>query len=258
MVELMKEFELNPQRVILCPGNHDYTQGKDFFDVDWVADGHNKDGTPKLSGVPKPNDKYNKRFDRFGNFYHSFYSTSPYAEDPEKQFDLKDDPDTGLRFLTLNSAWQIDQFYPERASLNNHALSSALRKGKSKLGIAIWHHAVTGNRKIADTEATKRLAEAGYRIVLHGDVHEERDDLLHHLDPARRIYVVGGGAFGAMAKDRAESTPRLYSLLEVERDLSKVKVRRRRQRTAEGPYEAYAVYPGPDEGTLLADYTIEV
>ena len=128
--------------------------------------------------------------------------------------------------------------------------------GNAKLGILVWHHAVTGDRKVADTDSIKRLAEAGYRILLHGDVHVERDDLLHHLDPRQRIHVIGGGAFGAHAHDRPESTPRLYSLLDVSRDQSEVRVVRRRQRTAEGPYEAYAVYPGPDENTKKADYTI--
>ena len=256
--ELMKEFGLNPQRVVLAPGNHDYTRNKEFFDYDWVSDGQDKEGNPVVKAVPKPNAKYNSRFHRFANFYHSLYSVQPYPENPVLQFYVKDDPDTGLRFLALNSAWEVDQYYPERISLNTHAVRSALRKGRAKLGIAVWHHAVAGNRKIADTEAFKSLAEAGYRIVLHGDVHEERDDLLHHLDRNQRIYVIGGGAFGAAGNDRPESTPRLYSLLEVERDLSKVRVKRRRQRTAAGPYEAYAIYAGQEERTKESEYWIVV
>src|SRR5207247_7449577 len=55
----------------------------------------------------------------------------------------------------------------------------------------------------------------GYRVLLHGDVHEQHDHLLNHLDPDQRIHIVGGGTFGAVAKDRPESTPRLSSLLEV-------------------------------------------
>jgi hypothetical protein len=51
--------------------------------------------------------------------------------------------------------------------------------------------------------------------------------------------VVGGGSFGAAKEDRPESTPRLYSLLEVSRDLKKVRVLRRQQKTAEGPYGKY-------------------
>jgi hypothetical protein len=131
-------------------------------------------------------------------------------------------------------------------TLNNDALSAALREAKQvPLGIAVWHHAAAGDRKIADTEATKRLADAGFRIVLHGDVHRERDDALDYLDDARRICVVGSGSFGAAAKDRPESTPRSYSLLRVARNLKTVEVERRHQRTAEGPYEAGPRNPLP-------------
>jgi hypothetical protein len=126
------------------------------------------------------------------------------------------------------------------------------------LGILIWHHAVTGDRKIAETEAIQRLGAAGYRILLHGDVHEERDALLQYLDKAKRIHVVGGGAFAAIAKDRPESTPRLYSLLEVARDKSKIRVIRRRQLTPAGPYDAYAIYPGKTPNTKRADYIIRI
>ena len=151
---------------------------------------------------------------------------------------------------------EIDQFYPQRASLNNVALSKALREARQvPFGITIWHHAAAGDRKIADTEATRRLADAGFRIVLHGDVHQERDDALHYLDDARRIHVVGSGSFSATAKDRPESTPRSYSLLRVHRDFKTVEVVRRYQKTAEGPYEDGRTYELPFDGKPLSRRT---
>jgi hypothetical protein len=257
--ELMNSFGLDPLQVILAPGNHDFVRSMDHFDVALDYLQTDKAGNPVVGGVPKPNARYQSRFARFGAFYHGVYSAKSYSEDPSLQFDAIDDPDLPLRFLVLNSAWQIDQFHPERASLNNDALSAALLKGgKPKLGILVWHHAATGDRKVADTEAIQKLAQAGYRVLLHGDVHEERDNLLHHLDPHKKIHVVGGGAFGAAAKDRPESTPRLYSLLEVARDLSGIRVIRRRQKTAEGPYDAFAVYPGGSTNKKRADYSIRL
>jgi predicted MPP superfamily phosphohydrolase len=233
---LREGFGLDALRIFLAPGNHDLVQSDDYFTLERKLLHRDAQGKPVVGGEPKPNDKYNTRFHRFRTFYHNLYSARAYAEDPAAQFDLIPAED-GLHFLALNSAWQIDQYYPERASLNNHALSKALREVKRvPLGIAIWHHATAGDRKIADTEATKRLADAGFRIVLHGDVHTERDDALHYLDDARRIHVIGCGAFAAVAKDRPESTPRSYSLLRVHRDLKRVDIERRNQRTAEGPY----------------------
>ena len=212
---LREGFGLDALRIVLAPGNHDIEQGDDYFTVERKFLGTDSQGKPIVGGEPKPNDKYNSRFHRFGTFYHNLYSAKAYKEEPAEQYDLIPG-EGGLHFLSLNSAWQLDQYYPERASLNNDALSKALRQvKKAALGIAVWHHAAAGDRKIADTEATKRLADAGFRIVLHGDVHTERDDALHYLDDARRIHVVGSGSFGASAKDRPESTPRSYSLLRV-------------------------------------------
>lgn len=94
-------------------------------------------------------------------------------------------------------------------------------------------------------------------MLLHGDVHKRRDDLLNYLDARRRIHVVGGGAFGTRMEDRPESTPRLYSVLEVARDLGAIRVIRRRQNTAEGAYEAHAVYPGEDRHSMRGEYGIE-
>ena len=238
VTQLREEFGLDALRIVLAPGNHDLVQGDEYFTVKWKRDGHDREGKPKLEGEPIPNDKYNLRFHRFGTFYHNLYSARAYKEDPASQFDLIPGDD-GLYFLALNSAWQVDQYYPARASLNNDALAKALREVKKAvpLGIAVWHHAAAGDRKIADTEATKRLADAGFRIVLHGDVHEERDDALHYLDDARRIHVVGAGSFGAVKEGRPESTPRSYSLLRINRDFKSVVVERRNQKTAEGPYE---------------------
>jgi WD40 repeat protein len=248
---LREGFRLDALRIILAPGNHDLVHSSMYFDVEQELLYHDPQGRPVVGGVPKPNDKYNSRFHRFATFYHNLYSARPYSDDPAAQFDLIPG-EGGLHFLALNSAWKVDQYYPARASLNNDALSKGLREAlkdvpKVPLGIAVWHHAAAGDRKIADTEATKRLADAGFRIVLHGDVHEEHEDALHYLDDARRIHVVGSGSFGAAAKDRPESTPRSYSLLRIARDLKHVEVERRHQKTAEGPYD-----PGPKYSLPLA------
>ena len=66
-------------------------------------------------------------------------------------------------------------------------------------------------------------------ILSEEEVHEERDDVLHYLDRSKRIHIIGGGTFGAGKDDRPESTPRLYSLLEVAKDKSQIHVIRRQQ-----------------------------
>jgi hypothetical protein len=259
LLQLSDRFGLTPLKVLLVPGNHDYERKQEHFTwADWKADKRYEDGHRQGDVVFIPSDKYAERFDPFRRFYHSFYSTQQYPQEPSQQFELIKDAETGLHFLCLNSAWRVDQFRPERAELNNEALSSALMKaGKVQLGILIWHHAVTGDRKIAGTKAIERLGEAGFRVVLHGDVHEERDDLVGYLDLKRTIHVVGGGAFGAQKEGRPESTPRLYSLLKIGRDLDYVHIFRRQQKTPEGPYDVYPIYRGRGQNRK-GDYKFKV
>ena len=92
-------------------------------------------------------------------------------------------------------------------------------EGKPLLRIGVWHHPVTGNEKIEKDAFMEQLQTANFRIVLHGHVHEERADLMYYQH-RKSINVVGAGSFGAVTKDRPESTPRMYNLLEVTRDHS--------------------------------------
>jgi small GTP-binding protein len=254
-----ERFGVSPLKTVLVPGNHDYSQGFDQFSIsNWKAGTVYADGHQEGQVVFSPNEKYVERFNPFGKFYHSFYSTQKYPMEPEKQFETIRDEETGLWFLSLNSTWRVDQFRPERAELNNDALGAALLKtGRVKLGILVWHHAAAGDRKVADTDAMERLGDAGFRVLLHGDVHKHRDDLLNYLDARRRIHAIGGGAFGARMEDRPESTPRSYSLLEVARDLGRIRVVRRAQKTAEAAYGPRAVYPDSLH-SMKAEYLIEV
>jgi hypothetical protein len=233
--ELARGFGVDALRIVVAPGNHDLTRGDEYFRLVTKSTSI-VDGRPVVTSEPVASEKYPSRFHRFANFYHNLYVGKTYNEDPAKQYDLIPG-ESGLHFLALNSAWEVDQYYPERASLNYHAIAAALRSVKRvPLGIAVWHHAAAGDRKICETASTKLLAEGRFRIVLHGDVHEERNDALDYLDDEHRIHVVGCGSFAAGDKGRPESTPRSYTLLRVGRDLKEIEIVRRHQKKAEGPF----------------------
>jgi hypothetical protein len=102
---------------------------------------------------------------------------------------------------------------------------------------------VTGNEKIVDDAFMQQLRQANIRLVLHGHVHEDRADLLMYTHP-KKIRVAGAGSFGAPARERPESTPRLYNLLEIARDHSSIKIHTRCLRKDGGAWEGWAVWPG--------------
>jgi hypothetical protein len=57
---------------------------------------------------------------------------------------------------------------------------------------------------------------------------------------------------------RPESVPRLFNLLEVERDLSRIRVHTRAQRKQGGAWEGWAMWPGEKPGDRRAYYEFPV
>src|SRR5215470_15501156 len=165
---------------------------------------------------------YPKRFKNFARFHHQFkqleYPLKPEAQSLSVLFE-----ETGIQFLTLNSAWMIDEFHPERSGVNEKALAKGLieadrrieeaKNAKSLkddaqvLRIAVWHHPATGNEKISDDDFIEKLRKADFKLCLHGHVHEDRADLVGYLHPTRKLHMAGAGSFGAVAAHRPRSTP---------------------------------------------------
>lgn len=95
------------------------------------------------------------------------------------------------------------------------------------------------------------LQKLGVRIVLHGDVHEIRRELVGYWH-ASKIHVVGSGAFGTRKEDRPEATPRLYNVLEINRNLRSARVHTRCQPKIDGPWKGWNEWPrrGGREGAV--------
>ena len=259
---LAANFGLNASRLIVVPGNHDSDRNRRVYELEL-------DETKALrqlaeSRVRKDDvylicqtAEYPKRFDQFRRCYKAI-TQADYPEPHELQGLILSFPEDAIEFLTLNSAWQIDRFYPERITINGDALSKALLRSRPdmKLRIVVWHHAVTGVRRVANPEHIDRLIQKGYRLCLHGDVHEERNELLNHFDASRSFYIVGAGSFSSADSGLPPATPRLYNLIEIDRQFHRLRIRSRAQRRFDGAFEPFAIYPGHDPDTRRADYWI--
>ncbi len=192
----------------------------------------------------------------------------PYPLDaPEQGLSFLFD-ETRVQFISMNSAWEIDEYFPDRAGINAKALARGLEKADEEikrakvdkrevLRLAVWHHPVTGNEKIFDDAFMEQLRRAGVRLCLHGHVHEERPDVFFYQRPPL-IHISGAGSFGAVATHRPPSTPRLYNLIEIARDHSQIKVYTRGMRKDGGAWADYAVWPGDGKHSKLAYYDIDL
>jgi hypothetical protein len=244
------------------PGNHDVKDMPEAFETRYGADG---------LAVTVRSDKYPLRFKPFSDgFYHKFLQR-PYPMDCAAQGVAIPFWETGLQFLTLNSCWQIDQLNRRRAGVHPEAVAQVLKQAqrqeeearksgqlaadKPVLRIAVWHHAVAGPEQMKDVEFLDHLQDNGVRIALHGDVHKMRQDLIRYWH-ASKLHVVGSGSFGARAEERPESTPRLYNVLEIGRDLKSARVYTRSQPTVDGAWKGWNEWERPD-GSAVAYYDIE-
>lgn len=271
---LIEAFELTAQRCVVVPGNHDLSWDEPVYDFKMgrqVDAARLKEGTYKAKGdgyVMRNEERYPQRFNNFSRFFHHPLFQLEYPLTPNDQGIPYLFPETGLQFLAFNSAWEIDEHFRDRAGIHEGALTRALEKaeqqvkaqmgeGASVLRIAVWHHPVTGNEKIVEDAFMQQVRQANVRLVLHGHVHEDRADLVGYTHP-KKIRVAGAGSFGAPARERPESTPRLYNLLEIARDHSSINVHTRCLRKGGGAWEGWAVWPGDEPTAKKTFYEIRL
>jgi predicted MPP superfamily phosphohydrolase len=256
---IISEFGLNAERCIVVPGNHD---------IDWEVDVY--DWTPKRrvtqdiidtgiclkqgNGFLVRNDAYNERLKTFSdNFYHTLVQRS-YPLKPEEQTLDFYFPRDNMQFVCLNTCWEIDEHFQDRASVNKSAIAEGLRRADSMIRrdaqrvddifrIAVLHHPVSGNEKVKDDAFLGQLRQAGVKIILHGHIHESRADLVGYFEPARQLHIIGAGSFGASMKARPESTPRLYNIIELSRNFDYATVHTRSLRKDGAAWEPWAVWP---------------
>lgn len=267
LCELQKLRSISPGRCILVPGNHDVQRDLGSFELRDKVD-QKDDAIKALAGdlettlyLVRKTGSYADRFRLFADVYKKFTGSDYDLTDPGRQFCIMISDAHRLQFLGLNSAWKIDQFRPKRATINDDALDEGLKKLRQKqgyLGIAVWHHAITGNDKIPDDAFLGRLSRFGVRLCLHGDVHELRPDIVSPYSEIP-IHVVGVGSFGAGPSDRPESTPRMYNLIEINEDHTQASVSTRQQPRPGLPFRAYATWFVPGQKDIQSGrYTFKL
>lgn len=211
LADLQGEFQLAPEQMLIVPGNHDLNR----------------------AAARSPEDG---RFLDFAEFYRSVRPDA-YPQLEDHQFTLHHFPEKQILVLGLNSAWEIDAERPGQASINGVALGRALRQIRNTrrydgcLKLAIWHHPIQSESddRIRDTGFLEVLAKAGFRLGLHGHVHEAQLGLFRYdlTLAGRQLSLLGAGTFGAVGPARPAGIPLQYQLLRLRgRDL-RVETRRR-------------------------------
>lgn len=252
---LCQDFPLQPEQIIIVPGNHDlnWQKSKQAYTPvrreDYDGPIINENGKKKpdhnyaidndSSYVEKQDEnKYKERFLYFSNFYKSI-KTKPYPLEYKQQYIFDYFPDKKLLILGLNSAWQLDHHYRDRASINMNALTNALAEirrnseYKNCLKIAVWHHPLdsAGSDRITDQGFMQQLAVSGFRLFLHGHIHKAETSLYRYdiSQNGRKLDRICAGTFGASTRELVPGYPWQYNLLKLEGNQLTVETRRREE-----------------------------
>jgi 8-oxo-dGTP pyrophosphatase MutT (NUDIX family) len=271
--KLITTFRVARQNLLIVPGNHDvdWTVSQNGFkqverkaftdrvDAEYVYEKEKRKG--KYLFVCDEGE-YRKRLKNFADFYKRICDEE-YSLDYDFQFSVLSFAKENLILAGLNSAWCLDHLRPGLPSIRAGAVNRMLKKIESipEAGrchkIAVWHHPIQSSAedRIHDDGFAQRLAKFGFRIGIHGHVHEMGTSALRYElgGQGRRMEIIAAGTFGAPTKQLPTGTPWEYNLLRFNDD--KLTVESRYRSKLEVPWRPYAAWPeGPTSAS--ARYTI--
>lgn len=260
---LTEQFGLSAQRCIFVPGNHDLQDLRESYEWTGEIEGLKPDQWVKKDDIylVRNDDKYKLRLNKFSEAFFHKVVLQPYPLEYALQGISYLFSDTQIQFIAFNSCWQIDQFNRKRSGIHPDSVACAiqnadkqkqtaiansrLNKDADVLRIGLWHHAVTGQDMMTNTDFIGHLQKNEVKLCLHGDVHELRRDIIGYWHP-KKVNIIGAGSFGSTSKGLPESTARLYNLLEIQRDLTSVRVHTRCQTKPDGIWDGWYQWPSPD------------
>jgi hypothetical protein len=260
--KLMSGFALSPRQIALVPGNHDvsWSRSQEAYRLvrrkqyaGAVVPGRDIEHDGGIVEV-RDDEAYRKRFQPFAELYRAIKGTE-YPLAFEEQGTIDDFAGASICVLGLNSAWETDHHFHDRASIHPEALADALVKlgapVAGQLRIAAFHHPIHGggDSRLRDTAFLQQLAVHGFRLALHGHVHKADAELYRYerSEDGRRIEIVAAGTFGANTREWVPGYPLQYNLLLIGPERITVETRCRREVT--GAWEPDARWrqgPGKD------------
>jgi hypothetical protein len=159
--KLVTRYGLDSNRVVIVPGNHDLNWDLSEAAYPFVAKRKLPNPLPEgryieagsAGALICDEAEYKQRFTYFSDrFYKKVYGKA-YPLEYDQQAILHPCPKTKSYSLRLNSCWEIDHHYRDRAGIHSNAIANAVDQILSEnyddwLKIAVWHHPVNGSESL--------------------------------------------------------------------------------------------------------------
>ena len=230
-----------PQRIVAVPGNHDVDWRADVWaqrsvrellkgdgsalrDLLRAARRNPRDARCRVVESPlghveifEKRANYADRLAHVQGFFDALYGTdvaddfSPFAvtADPARHWSAHVFRAHGVALYGFNSCVHNDNFWTG-ASLDPAAVDAAAAHARAHAAglvwVAVWHHGLSDGQGRADALAPAdlaRLVNAGFRLGLHGHIHEQQAEALDTLYRGRFVRL----AVGTLNADHEERPP---------------------------------------------------
>lgn len=239
--DLLNHLKLEIDRLIVVPGNHD---------VNWPASeavmrltkhipsGRNQDLIIKKTDMylcPESEEAYQRRFDNFRRFYRALFG-SDYPQKREMQFTVHRYNDLGVAFAGFNSCDLIDVMR-NRPSIHLGAIYGASDQLSDFAGlcIAVWHHDMDWRSEaLPDTlkyDCLQQISQRVFGFGLCGHTHRPAGHAMQTMGDIP-LPVIAAGSLCAGRRERGDSVPREFNLIEIDEGVARIHTRIKKERSS--------------------------
>ena len=270
---LLDELSLNRSRLVIVPGNHDvrWESCYDAFQLrpnppagierEYCVETESGEWLCASSEAA-----YLGRLANFREFYFDLCGEE-YPEPRENQFAIKRFDSLGIAFAAMNSCDLVDH-KRFRGQINVSALADAATALNDFEGVrvAIWHHDLDwrgdGCCDTLDPGSLRLISERVFHLGLCGHTHRPASHDVVNIAGCP-LPVVAAGSLCAGERQRPESVPRSFNLIEISRQAARVHVRVRDERTTPWKRQLFDDKSGPktsfnvslSSGDALSDHS---
>jgi 3',5'-cyclic AMP phosphodiesterase CpdA len=240
--ELMEALKLDPKsELLVVPGNHDvhWPTSESAFRPKKSASGADPALVFERQGlflVADSENAYQERLSNFRGFYERLTGEA-YPSSREKAHTVRHVRSGIPCSLVGLSSCDINDAFRKRGVINPAAIRGAAEAGLSGFRIAVWHHDLNWRHEqdredFLNPDSVRYLAQAGFQLGLCGHTHRGEVHNPEDFTPTQ-FPIISAGSLCAGQRERGDSVPRLFNVVEISQDRVRVHVRAKSEKASD-------------------------
>lgn len=220
--KLCYQCNLSAEQIVMVPGNHDYSREITYksYEVkyDKKLDKENDFFINDKLYLKKIENEWKKKFHNFSEYLYEYVYNHEYDVNTENQLKIiksELQPDFKIAFFMINTASDIDHFFPLRTCFDTtNLINNSINISESEyIKIGVGHHPLNFENNVDFINA---LQNEGFKMYLHGHVH--RDMTISYSNPQiknNEMVIIGAGTFCADKHHMWQGVPQRYNIIKI-------------------------------------------